>query len=182
MPRLSRFIRHLERPMIAARPLFLLAFAAGLCGCASPYATSIRLALDGPPLAVAMAGDVTRWSGLMDRSCMAGVGSMSVNDGHGLTCSGDMDRPATDKGRLYIDLACTNGENIAVIFRNLGPDQGMGLGRMNPQNGEGEKITLFFHPSSEEANRRLEEVRAEIAAAKDGQRKMIEERDANMTD
>ena len=150
-----------------ARLALLLTFALGLAGCGGPHTPSIRLALDGPPLSVVMRGETGVWYGIMERSCMAGVGTITLRDADGVTCRGDMDHPANDKGRLYADLACTDGDAVALVFRNLGPDQGMGLGRFNPEQEEGEKTTFFYHPSRAEAERRLEEVRAEIAAMRE---------------
>ena len=148
-----------------ARFLLVLTLALGLSGCGAPRTPSIRLALDGPDLAVAMQGETTSWHGLMQRGCMAGVGTILLHGTNGATCKGDMDHPANDKGRLYADLACTNGDSMTLVFRNLGPDQGMGLGRVNPEAEDGEKTTFFYHPSWDEAKRRLGEIREEIAAA-----------------
>lgn len=157
------------------RPLVPALLALSLCACAAPSSPGIRLALEGPPLAVVMRGETTAWSGLMNRGCMAGVGSITLHNAEGVTCSGDMDHPATDKGRLYADLACSDGGTLALVFRNLGPDQGMGLARHNPENEKGEQIALFFHPSREEAERRLAEVRREIADAVQAKRKNADE-------
>lgn len=158
-----------------ARPLVPALLALTLCSCAAPQSPGIRLALEGPPLAVAMRGETTAWSGFMDRGCMAGVGNITLHGAEGVTCTGDMDHPATDKGRLYADLACTDGGTLALVFRNLGPDQGMGLARRNPEAEDGEPVTLFFHPSREEAERRLAEVRQEIADALRAQQKSVDE-------
>lgn len=148
--------------------LLALLLVSGLAGCGGGAAAhSIRLALDGPPLAVAMRGERTTWSGSMDRNCMAGVGAVTVHNAAGTTCSGVMDHPANDKGRLHADLACSNGETVSLVFRNLGPDQGMGLARINKT---GEVAALFYHPSADEARRRLEGVMADIAAAREEKR------------
>ena len=149
----------------------LLTLALGLAGCGGPYTPSIRLALDGPPLSIAMQGETLSWYGQMDRSCMAGVGDILLLNANGTTCKGEMDRPANDKGRLYADLTCDNGDTLTLVFRNLGPDQGMGLGRINPDAADGEQTTLFYHPSQNEAQRRLGEVREEIAAMLEKKRK-----------
>lgn len=96
---------------------------------------------------------------------MAGVGGMSLYDGRaGVSCAGRMDRPATDKGRLYMDLECGNGETFAFVMRNLGPDQGMGLGRAE---ATGEQVLLFYHPGEDEARRRLEQLKADMALARE---------------
>lgn len=98
---------------------------------------------------------------------MAGFGSMLLqNREAGLSCRGAMDHPANDKGRLYIELECDNGDVIHVVMRNLGPDQGMGVGRINET---GDRITLFYHPSEDEARRRLKQLQNDIALAMDAQ-------------
>lgn len=168
------------------RPALLLPFALILAGCASSQGSSIRLALDGPPLAVVMQSEGQTehsvWNGLMDRGCMAGAGTIALRGTDGVTCQGDMDHPANEKGRLYADLACDNGKTMVVVFRNLGPDQGMGVARLDPDNEDGEQATLFFHPSREEAERRLGEIRAEVASALEAKRKKTEELKSRTTD
>lgn len=145
---------------------FALCLALAAAGCAPRYTASIRLALDGPPLAVAAQGEASSWDGSMDRGSMAGAGLVSLqNAANGVLCGGEMDHPATDKGRLYADLSCTNGDTMVLVFRNLGPDQGMGIARINPDAGDGELLTLFYHPWAKEARRRLGQVRAEITEA-----------------
>ena len=148
------------------RSLFLIV-CLSLVGCGDRSTPSIRLALDGPPLYVALQSDSAHWSGLMDRGCMAGLGQITLRDGNGIICNGKMDHPANDKGRLYAELSCANGNTVTLVFRNLGPDQGMGLARVNPETPDGEQLALFYHPSQDEARRRLEQVRAEIAAARE---------------
>lgn len=155
----------------------LALLALSLCACATPQSPGIRLALEGPPLAVVARGETTAWSGLMDRGCMAGVGSITLRDADGVICEGGMDHPATDKGRLYADLICSDGGTLSLLFRNLGPDQGMGFARRNPEFEEGERIDLFFHPSREEAERRLVEVRQEVVDAIRAHQKSLTETD-----
>ncbi|CAK7055362.1 MAG: hypothetical protein DELT_01194 [Desulfovibrio sp.] len=139
--------------------LFAALLFASLSGCGQVSGPSVRLALDGPPLLVAAKSDNRTMTGVMDRSCMAGVGDMRLFDrAADLACHGQIDRPATDKGRLYIDLACSDGTTLTFVMRNLGPDQGMGIGRM----GETENLTMFYHPCAEEAARRLEQLHRDI--------------------
>ena len=76
-----------------------------------------------------------------------------------VACSGKMDAPADEKARLRIDLTCDNGETVSITMRNLGPDQGMGVGRINETD---ERLYIFYHPSEEEAERRLVQIKAEI--------------------
>lgn len=136
-----------------ALPFFLFCLLA-LGACASTSSQpSVRLALDGPPLAIVAKGEGQLMRGEMDRSCMAGTGSIRlVSDSDAVECLGTMDRPATDKGRLYIELACDNGRAITLGMRNLGPDQGMGLGQFQDN---AQRLLLFYHPWEEEAFRRL---------------------------
>ncbi|MDR3073462.1 MAG: hypothetical protein LBV01_01895 [Deltaproteobacteria bacterium] len=152
---------------LAAALLCLAAFA--LAGCASSAAPSIRLALDGPPLPVVAEGEATALQGFMDRGCMAGVGGMILYSRRdNVSCKGTMDRPATDKGRLYLDLDCSDGRTLRVVLRNLGPDQGMGLGHIGEEE---DRLVLFYHPSEDEARRRLARLKADIALAGEARRK-----------
>ena len=149
------------------RRAVLLVLCLGLAGCGERYTPSIRLALDGPPLYIVLQNETTYWSGLMDRGCMAGLGLITLRDEHGGICHGQMDRPANEKGRLYAELLCANGNSVTLVFRNLGPDQGMGLARVNTETPGGEQLAFFYHPSRDEAQRRLEQIRTEIAAARE---------------
>lgn len=145
-----------------------LAIAAALVGCGT-HTPSVLLALDGPPLALIVRNDSATWKGAMERGCMAGVGHISLRKINGYAvCTGDVDHPATDKGRLYADLACSDGTAMTFVYRNLGPDQGMGLARVSAtgtDEGDGKQAVLFYHPSEEEAERRLARIREDIARA-----------------
>ena len=145
-------------------------FAVALSGCGgSSHAPSVRLTLDGPPLALIVQSDSASWKGVMDRGCMAGFGHVTLQMvGDSTVCSGDIDHPATDKGRMYVDLLCSDGTTMNLIYRNLGPDQGMGLARIDKEKTNGEKserAALFYHPSAEEAERCLVKIREDIANA-----------------
>lgn len=136
--------------------------------CAKPSPSSIRLAMDGPDLVLAGELEGRAYEGRMERHAMAGSGSLSLHEqGTGVVCQGGMDSPASRKGRLYAELVCTDGRNLYLVLRNLGPDQGMGVGRFEGQSG---RMTLFYHPCAHEAGRRLEQLRSELdgldAAAK----------------
>lgn len=134
-----------------------------LGGCADRSAPSVLLALDGPPLFVAAKSETRAMSGVMDRSCMAGVGGLILHDRpSGVSCQGNMDHPADNKGRMHTDLACSDGTAFTLVMRNLGPDQGMGVGKFAEG---GEIITLFYHPCEGEAARRLEALMRDIGAA-----------------
>ncbi len=138
---------------------------AGLCltlaGCGGGAPSSgIRLALDGPELTLAGELGDRVYEGHMDRNCMAGVGNIALYDPTSRTvCRGTMDAPASQKGRLYAELSCTDGRKLHVALRNLGPDQGLGVGRFE---GETRRLTLFYHACATEARRRLQEVRREM--------------------
>lgn len=154
----------------AARALGLALFCLGAGGCAAQQSPpSVRLALDGPPLFIAVSGD-SLTNGVMDRGCLAGHGAVSLrNERTGVVCEGMMDSPASDKGRMYAELNCTNGDTLILALRNLGPDQGLGVGRVitssSGQKEQGERLSLFYHPCEDEAGRRLEQVAKDMAEA-----------------
>lgn len=152
--------------------LFALSLAPLLGGCADKSAPSVLLALDGPPLFAAAAGETLVLSGSMDRSCMAGIGDLLLaGKNTELSCRGSMDHPANSKGRMYIDLACSDGTALTFVMRNLGPDQGMGVGEFT---GNGETVILFYHPCENEAFRRLQSLREDLAAALEKKKKREE--------
>lgn len=131
-------------------------------GCAGSTPPSVRLALDGPELVLAGELGGRAYEGLMDRHAMAGVGALALHEqGTGIVCRGSIDMPASQKGRLYVELTCSDGRSLPLILRNLGPDQGMGIGRFEGQSG---RMTLFYHPCASEAKRRLEQLRHELDA------------------
>lgn len=152
---------------LAYAAVFATAFAAALAGCAAPSGVpGPRLALEGPPLFIAVSGGGSRY-GAMDRGCLAGVGGIILQDPQrGVTCEGTMDAPASSKGRLYAELACSDGGTVVLGLRNTGPDQGVGVGRVMRADGEREeRISLFYHPCEDEARRRLVRVEADMAEA-----------------
>lgn len=161
----------------AAFVLLALCMALGACGGERP-APSVRLILDGPPLAIAAVRGETPMRGLMERSCMAGVGDMRLTIPGETECSGSLDHPGNAKGRLYIRLDCLDGSAVILAMRNLGPDQGMGVGKQaTPTAPDGadtpeapdtrgeDRIVMFYHPSANEARRRLTRIRSEIDEA-----------------
>lgn len=138
-----------------------------LAGCAPAAPPSPKLALEGPPLAVASDWHAAA-GGVMDRTCMAGLGSIILYDNTSLPlCRGDMDSPPSSTGRVYATLTCRDGGSLVLAFRNLGPDQGLGVGRVfRPDGSEEEQVTLFYHPWDEEARRRLTLVKRDIARSR----------------
>ena len=141
-----------------------LALVFFVCGCADKSQPSVLLALDGPPLAVVGALGDAPFDGVMDRGCLAGVGSLKLHVPDLGPCAGTMDHPGNEKGRRYVELACFDGSSIILALRNLGPDQGMGIGK---QDTTGKRIALFYHPSQEEAQRRLAGIRADLARSEE---------------
>jgi hypothetical protein len=138
----------------------LLALA--LSGCSAGGAPSPRLALDGPELVLAAELGGRSFDGSMDRSCMAGVGDIALYEQRTrLTCRGAVDAPASSKGRLYVELSCSDERKMYLVLRNLGPDQGMGMGRLE---GEAQRMTVFYHACRGEARRRLGLLQEELKA------------------
>lgn len=153
--------------------LFLTLFLSACGHAASP--PSVKLALEGPPLFIravlepagnAGAGNSgTQFGGYMERSCMAGVGHLTLSDlQSGFFCEGEMDSLPSEKGRLHAELLCSDGRSLNILLRNLGPDQGIGIGRLDGDTGT---LELFYHPSEGEAMRRLTSFRAELTEARD---------------
>ena len=151
----------------AVRVLFmllpLLCFTA--CGGGQgPHVTPmVSLAMDGPPLAIA--GDYAGMplEGSMDRTCMTGVGSITIRgekDGREFLCTAKVDAPPTEKGRVRGMLHCTGDRPMAFSLRNLGPDQGLGIAREPDSDA---MMIFFYHVSREEAFRRLPGVKDDIA-------------------
>ncbi len=149
------------RARAIARPAAALALCLLLQGCGAQGPPSVLLALDGPTLFIAADSAGKPMHGFMDRTVMAGVGHILLYDQqNAVTCKGDIDAPASEKGRLYATLACSDGKEMAIALRNLGPDQGMGVGRVQ---GTENRLTLFYHPCEDEARRRLRQVKIDIA-------------------
>ncbi|MDL2272343.1 hypothetical protein LJC23_04850, partial [Desulfovibrio sp. OttesenSCG-928-I05] len=106
----------------------------------------------------------THFGGYMDRSCMAGVGHVSISDlQSGFFCEGDMDSLPSEKARLHAELRCSDGRSLHLLLRNLGPDQGIGIGKLDGDSGT---LELFYHPSEGEAIRRLASFRADLMEAR----------------
>ena len=141
----------------------------GLAACAKNAPApvpAVALAVDGPQLALAgeYAGMALR--GNMDRTCMAGYGSIrleAAGEGPDFVCEAQLDDPPTEKGRVRGVLRCTGERQMLFSLRNIGPDQGVGVGRENP---EGDLMIVFYHASAEEAARRFPEVKADILTAR----------------
>ena len=145
----------------------LLSFSLFACAGKAPDAPpSVALAMDGPSLALFGEYAGMPVAGSMDRGCMAGRGSMrieAVDSGANFVCIAALDHPPTHKGRVRGVLRCADGKELLFSLRNIGPDQGVGVGRENP---EGDLLILFYHASPDEAARRFPAVKADILAAR----------------
>ncbi|MDR1359963.1 MAG: hypothetical protein LBJ82_03185 [Deltaproteobacteria bacterium] len=144
---------------------FLLLFLL-LSGCAAlePAAQLPRPTLSGPSLPLAgQYGDLLL-EGFLDRTCMAGVGSLELHDSPSgnFACSALLDAPPNEKGRIKGLLTCSDRSSFLFTMRNLGPDQGFGVGR-SPASPH--LLVFFYHPSPEEAARRLQEILSDINQA-----------------
>jgi hypothetical protein len=152
-------------------PGTLLLLCLNLFACAGKEpapAPAVALAVDGPRLALFGEYANMFFTGSMDRTCMAGYGSMrleAVDSGAAFVCTAEIDSPPTRKGRVRGVLHCTGGRELLFSLRNIGPDQGVGVGRESP---EGDLLVLFYHASPDEAARRFPAVKADILAARAG--------------
>lgn len=153
--------------------LCLLAALSLLAGCAGRGPAPVpgaALAVEGPPLALVGEYAGLGFTGSMDRTAMAGYGNIAIEsrDVPPFVCQGKIDGLPTKKGRVRGVMECTAGRLIYFSLRNLGPDQGVGIGRESP---EGELLILFYHASAEEAARRFPAEKEAILKAKAGGRK-----------
>ncbi len=124
-------------------------------------------ALDGPELAVVGEYGGIWVEGALERRAMVGMGSLRLEGD--LACDGRFDTQPTEKGRVRGVLECAGNRQIYVTLRTLGPDQGLGIGREARSEGDRadtDMLVLFFHPSREEALRRLPAVLLDIEAAR----------------
>jgi len=147
----------------------ILLLCGSLCACAgkepAPAAvSSVALAIDGPKLALFGEYEGLSFTGSMDRTSMVGFGSLRFEAG-GFVCAADIDSPPTPKGRVRGLLRCTDGKELVFTLRNIGPDQGVGIGRESP---EGNMLILFYHASPDEAARRFPSVKSDILTAVGG--------------
>ena len=88
--------------------------------------------------------------------------AVSVPGGTEFACNGNVDAPPTYKGRIRGLLQCTGGRQILFSLRNLGPDQGVGIGKETEDSG---LMILFYHVSLDEAWRRFPAVKEDIRYA-----------------
>ena len=139
-----------------------------LCACADRQAPPpvIALSLDGPSLAVAASYAGMTLEGSMDRTVMTGKGELvlTATNGADFSCTASVDSMPTQKARVRGFLLCTGDRRLPFSLRNTGPDQGVGIAR---ESAEGDLLVMFYHPSQEEAVRRLPEVQADLAKAQE---------------
>lgn len=136
-----------------------------------PPVPHVALETEGPKFAIAGQYAGMALQGEMDRSCMVGFGHMTLaatDPAKGFTCEGDIDAPPTDKGRIRGMLQCGPKRAVLISLRNTGPDQGVGIGK---ENTDGEMMVIFYHPSREEAERRLPQVIADMERARQAKKK-----------
>ena len=120
--------------------------------------------LDGPRLFVAADYAGRPLEGAMDRACMVGIGELSLSTpDKSLDCKAIFNAEPTDKARIRGVLICDGGRTLSLTLRNLGPDQGVGIGI---EQGKDDLLVLFYHPSPDEARRRLPQVRGDMQKAR----------------
>ncbi len=90
----------------------------------------------------------------------------AVPGGSEFICKSDVDAPPTEKGRIRGLLLCSGDRSILFSLRNIGPDQGVGVGKDTQTNA---LMVLFYHTSIEEARRRFPAVQADIRKAYENQ-------------
>ncbi|MDR0826651.1 MAG: hypothetical protein LBN33_02070 [Desulfovibrio sp.] len=149
-----------------SRLTLLAAALLALNACAGKDAPSpARQVLSGPPLHIAGEYGDLSIAGEMDRGCMVGFGSLELRGtraGTGqavLLCKGRVDAPALDRGRVRGILDCGEERRLAFSMRNLGPDQGIGIGR---EKTDGDLLLFFYHAAKDEAARRFPEIKADM--------------------
>lgn len=146
--------------------LLLLCAACGGKEIPPPPVPAVALALEGPTLAVAGVYGDMRVSGSLERTGMVGHGLLALHAtdmADALICEARLNEPPTEKGRVRGLLQCKDGRRMPVTLRNLGPDQGVGVGR---EKEDGDLLVFFYHPCQEEAQRRLPRVEQDIAFAR----------------
>ena len=156
--------RLLAKPLLIA----LVGIAAGLSACAGKMQESPAksvFALEGPPLAIVAEYKGMALEGTMDRHVMVGIGKMelrSVKAEQGFFCEGRINQEPTEKARIRGMLDCTEGVILFITLSNLGPDQGVGVGRAGENQ---DLLTMFYHTSKEEAQRRFPAIKEALMQA-----------------
>ena len=149
--------------------VFILSFLVlFMNGCAARVQNTgvYNYAMDGPPLVLLGDLEGIPVEGQLDRTCMAGVGEGALKYMDGETevlCTTSMDFPPNEKGRVRGVFKCSDESTLLFTMRNLGPDQGLAVGRVESKD---KMLVFFFHPSREEAERRLPEILDDIEEAR----------------
>ncbi len=137
--------------------IIILAATAGCAERSAAPLPPVAFSMDGPALALVAKYKGIELEGSMDRTCMVGLGKLHLQSRAGATpsmyCEARLNLEPTEKGRVRGILDCTDGVLMLLSLRNLGPDQGIGIARQ--ENGDQDLMVLFYHPSKEEAERRL---------------------------
>ncbi len=141
----------------------LCAAVLGLTACAK-HPPQQGFVLDGPALFVAAEYAGTPLEGAMERKSMVGIGEMFLaSPDKYLDCRAEFNAEPTNKARIRGVMICTDKHTFSVTLRNLGPDQGVGVGL---EEGKDDMLVLFYHPSPEEARRRLVQAAADMRKAR----------------
>jgi hypothetical protein len=165
----------------AMLPYLLLVQLVLPTACTSLKVSMPALVLDGPALHIAGVYAGMSLEGVMDRGCMAGIGTLNLRAvnvaGEGtaepaaepgkaedtaataFVCSGKVDTLPDRKARVNGTLECSSGRRMAFSLRNLGPDQGLGIAR---ESQKGDLMVFFYHAAESEAKRRLPQILAEM--------------------
>lgn len=168
--------------------------AALLCAActASQPIQIINYALDGPPLALVARVDDYTFEGTLERKGMVGIGELALKslDRPDLVCKGELHAEPGYKGRVRSAVPCSDGSMMLFSLRNLGPDQGLGIGTFGLPGSEefgqiddelrhkalradsgavraplGGLLVMFYHPSAEEARRRIVPIQKDMQTA-----------------
>lgn len=134
------------------------------------------------------------FEGELERAGMVGNGAfMLKTPDNGKVCQGEIKSGPGYKGRIRGIVPCGAGEFFMFTLNHHGPDQGAGIGRFAwargwPASGrgveeaaaapepeaadleieEGPPLLFFYHPSMDEAKRRLTDMQANLARHLDG--------------
>jgi hypothetical protein len=103
--------------------------------------------------------------GSMDRSCMAGVGSIDLrilSFPRPLVCTAFLDTPPTAKGRVRGRLDCQDRTSFLLTLRNLGPERGIALG-LAPDSST--LLVLMYDSSREKAALGLPDILSDMDRA-----------------
>lgn len=156
-------------------------------------------ALEGPDLPVVGDLSGLALQGSIQRKAMVGVGRLklySTGEPPSLICESIINNRPNEKRRVRGILDCNDGTIILFTLRPLGPDQGLGIGTAvnasgtSPStgvasaaahrasertasaagSGDPKDLTIFYHPSQEEAERRFPQILADFTTLRQEKR------------